>query len=167
VSSSRHTASSYGRINPITDPFLSWRDPYSSALGNLTRGSENIRVAWLWAMEQGQVERLAQSMEGLALFYWLRGRYEEAKAAPGPSTSRPGRTALVRLPEAGNVLTEPDGHRQPGARHSRKRRQLSPIRISSPLLSACCWTRCPLTKVPLTLSRSKITKTPCCRSMRA
>jgi hypothetical protein len=43
--------------------------------------SENIRAAWQWAVEQGQAERLAQSMEGLALFYWLRGRYKEGEAA--------------------------------------------------------------------------------------
>ena len=43
--------------------------------------SENIRAAWTWAVEQGQVERLDRAMEGLQHFYWQSGRYREGEAA--------------------------------------------------------------------------------------
>jgi tetratricopeptide (TPR) repeat protein len=43
--------------------------------------SENICAAWEWAVEHGQVGRLASSVGGLTLFYWLLGRYVEGEAA--------------------------------------------------------------------------------------
>jgi predicted ATPase len=52
-----------------------------AALANMDADSENIRAAWEWAVEHDQVERLAISVGGLALFYWLIGRYEEGEAA--------------------------------------------------------------------------------------
>jgi tetratricopeptide (TPR) repeat protein len=49
--------------------------------------SANIDAAWYWAVERAQIERLAQSMEGLAIFYWLRGRYKEGEAATQAAVS--------------------------------------------------------------------------------
>ena len=41
----------------------------------------NARAAWDWAVEQGQVARLDQAVEGLCLFYNRRGRLQEGEAA--------------------------------------------------------------------------------------
>jgi predicted ATPase/DNA-binding SARP family transcriptional activator len=51
------------------------------ALAEMDVELENARVAWDWAVTQGQVGRLKQAMEGLGLFYTRRGRYEEGEAA--------------------------------------------------------------------------------------
>jgi predicted ATPase/DNA-binding SARP family transcriptional activator len=50
-----------------------------AALAEVETDSENFRAAWNWAVAQGQVERLDQAMEGLAWFYWWRGRYPEGE----------------------------------------------------------------------------------------
>jgi tetratricopeptide (TPR) repeat protein len=42
---------------------------------------ENARAAWNWAAGRGQVERLAQAMDGLCDFYRHRGRYQEGEVA--------------------------------------------------------------------------------------
>jgi predicted ATPase/DNA-binding SARP family transcriptional activator len=52
-----------------------------AALAETEADNENARAAWNWAVEQGQVERLEQAMEGLCLFYTWRGRYQEGEAA--------------------------------------------------------------------------------------
>jgi predicted ATPase/tRNA A-37 threonylcarbamoyl transferase component Bud32 len=41
---------------------------------------ENARVAWNWTVEQGQVEKLDQAIDGLCHFYEWRGRYQEGEA---------------------------------------------------------------------------------------
>jgi DNA-binding SARP family transcriptional activator/predicted ATPase len=51
------------------------------ALVEMEADSENIRVAWTWAVEQAQVERLDRSMEGLQHFCWHSGRFREGEAA--------------------------------------------------------------------------------------
>jgi tetratricopeptide (TPR) repeat protein len=51
------------------------------ALSEMEADRDNIRAAWQWAVEHRQVERLAHSLGGLALFYWLLGRYGEGEAA--------------------------------------------------------------------------------------
>jgi predicted ATPase/DNA-binding SARP family transcriptional activator len=51
------------------------------ALAEMDVEIENARVAWGWAVTQGQVGRLERAMEGLGLFYTRRGRYEEGEAA--------------------------------------------------------------------------------------
>jgi DNA-binding SARP family transcriptional activator/predicted ATPase len=51
------------------------------ALSEMEADRENIRAAWQWAVEHGQVEGLAHSVGGLVLFHWLLGRYEEGEAA--------------------------------------------------------------------------------------
>ncbi|MBU1877557.1 MAG: tetratricopeptide repeat protein [Chloroflexi bacterium] len=43
--------------------------------------SENVRTAWDWAAAHAQIERLDQALEGVAKFYWSRGRYPEGEAA--------------------------------------------------------------------------------------
>jgi DNA-binding SARP family transcriptional activator/predicted ATPase len=52
-----------------------------TALSEMEAESENIRTAWECAIEGGQVEQLAQMMDGLQSFYWRRGRYQEGEAA--------------------------------------------------------------------------------------
>ena len=51
------------------------------ALAEMDVESENARAAWDWAVEQGQVERLDQALEGLYWFYQWRLRLQEAEAA--------------------------------------------------------------------------------------
>lgn len=52
-----------------------------AALAEIEADSENARAAWNWAVERGQVERLAQAIEGLCCFYDWRGRYQEGEVA--------------------------------------------------------------------------------------
>jgi predicted ATPase/DNA-binding SARP family transcriptional activator len=51
------------------------------ALAEIEADHENIWLAWNWAAEQGQVERLAQAIDGLALFHDWRGRFQEGEIA--------------------------------------------------------------------------------------
>jgi tetratricopeptide (TPR) repeat protein len=51
------------------------------ALAKMDLEIENARAAWNWAVEQGQVERLDQALEGLCRFYDLRGRWQEGETA--------------------------------------------------------------------------------------
>jgi tetratricopeptide (TPR) repeat protein len=41
----------------------------------------NVKAAWLWAAREGQVERLADALEGLGTYYELRYRYAEGITA--------------------------------------------------------------------------------------
>jgi predicted ATPase/DNA-binding SARP family transcriptional activator len=52
-----------------------------AALAEMDLEIENARAAWTWAVEQGQVERLDQALEGLCRFYDLCGRWQEGEAA--------------------------------------------------------------------------------------
>jgi DNA-binding SARP family transcriptional activator/predicted ATPase len=52
-----------------------------AALSEMELESKNIGAAWQWAVKQGQIGRMAQAMDGLALFYWLRRRHKEGEAA--------------------------------------------------------------------------------------
>ncbi|UCC62353.1 MAG: tetratricopeptide repeat protein, partial [Anaerolineae bacterium] len=52
-----------------------------TALAEIEADGENVRVAWNWAVEQGQVERLDQAIDGLCRFYEWRGRHQEGEAA--------------------------------------------------------------------------------------
>lgn len=49
-------------------------------LAKMDEEIRNADAAWAWAVEQGQWERLDQAVEGLGLFYQLRGRYAEGRA---------------------------------------------------------------------------------------
>src|SRR5262249_51696030 len=51
------------------------------ALAEIQAEHDNIRLAWNWAAEQGQVEQLSQAMDGLGFFYDWRGRYPEGESA--------------------------------------------------------------------------------------
>jgi predicted ATPase len=52
-----------------------------TALAELEADAENLRAAWDWAVQQGGVNRLAQALEALNLFYERRGRYQEGEFA--------------------------------------------------------------------------------------
>jgi DNA-binding SARP family transcriptional activator/predicted ATPase len=49
-------------------------------LAEIEADIENVRAAWHWAVERGQVERLDQAAGGLCHFYERRGRYHEGEA---------------------------------------------------------------------------------------
>jgi tetratricopeptide (TPR) repeat protein len=50
-------------------------------MAEFEKDSENIRAAWGWAVTQMKLERLAQSMDSLNHFYWLRGHYKDGEKA--------------------------------------------------------------------------------------
>jgi predicted ATPase/DNA-binding SARP family transcriptional activator len=52
-----------------------------AALAEIGMEGENARAAWDWATARGQVELLAQAVDGLCYFYKYRGRYEEGEVA--------------------------------------------------------------------------------------
>jgi DNA-binding SARP family transcriptional activator/predicted ATPase len=52
-----------------------------AAMAEMAIEHDNWRTAWEWAVERGKVERIERAVEGLARFYWRRGRYREAEAA--------------------------------------------------------------------------------------
>ncbi|HFD38890.1 MAG TPA: tetratricopeptide repeat protein [Anaerolineae bacterium] len=59
-----------------------------TALAEMELEIENARVAWLWAVEQGQVERLLRAIHGLGLFYEWQVRYRQGAEAFGPAIER-------------------------------------------------------------------------------
>jgi DNA-binding SARP family transcriptional activator/predicted ATPase/tetratricopeptide (TPR) repeat protein len=54
---------------------------HQMAVAEMEAESQNLHLAWDWAAEHGQVERLDQALEGLCLFHMQRGRYEEGETA--------------------------------------------------------------------------------------
>jgi len=52
-----------------------------AALGEIEADIENVRAAWSWAVQQGQVEYLARALDGLCHFYEWRGRWQDGEAA--------------------------------------------------------------------------------------
>lgn len=48
-----------------------------AALAEMEEEQENLRVAWEWAISQGQTELLHQMVDALCRFYDWRGRYQE------------------------------------------------------------------------------------------
>jgi DNA-binding SARP family transcriptional activator/predicted ATPase len=75
----RHCAYYTGRLQRWKPELLGSRQ--QAALSEMEAESENIRVAWTWAVDQAQVERLDRATEGLGHFYWQSGRYRQAEAA--------------------------------------------------------------------------------------
>jgi predicted ATPase/DNA-binding SARP family transcriptional activator len=51
------------------------------AMAEIEADRENIRVAWQWAAERGQIEQLGSMVESLGRFYNWRGRYREGETA--------------------------------------------------------------------------------------
>ncbi|MGD9028366.1 MAG: BTAD domain-containing putative transcriptional regulator, partial [Anaerolineae bacterium] len=80
-----------------------------AAMAEIEEDSENVRAAWNWAAEKEQIDRLDQAMEGLARFYWRRGRYQEGEAAFRAAVDR--LTAGVSPPSMAPDGGGPPGHR--------------------------------------------------------
>jgi predicted ATPase/DNA-binding SARP family transcriptional activator len=59
-----------------------------TALLEMETEIDNVRVAWDWATEQGQVEWLDQGLDGLCLFYGTRGRWKEGETASRMAADR-------------------------------------------------------------------------------
>jgi len=53
----------------------------AEAMAEMMAEAGNARVAWEWAVEQRDVARIGQAMDGLCRFYERRGRYREGEAA--------------------------------------------------------------------------------------
>jgi tetratricopeptide (TPR) repeat protein len=52
-----------------------------AALAEIDADVENVRAAWDWAVDRGQIKQLSDALEGLCLFYRWRVRYQEGEAA--------------------------------------------------------------------------------------
>jgi len=63
-----------------------------AALAEIEADADNARAAWNWAVERGQAEWLDQGMEGLCVFYELRGRYEQGFSACATVAARWAKT---------------------------------------------------------------------------
>ena len=50
------------------------------ALSEIDTDSENVRVAWQWAVSNQAIDLVAQAAEGLGFFYQSRERYQEGEA---------------------------------------------------------------------------------------
>jgi DNA-binding SARP family transcriptional activator/predicted ATPase len=73
-----------------------------AALAELGVDGENARAAWDWAVDRGQVERLAQALEGLCLFYEWQVQYRRGASACQLAAKRleplvPSSTDTLRL----------------------------------------------------------------------
>jgi predicted ATPase/DNA-binding SARP family transcriptional activator len=55
-------------------------DRQQTALAEIEADLENVRAAWNWAVERGQMARVEEAMDGLCLFHDLRVRYWEGEA---------------------------------------------------------------------------------------
>ncbi len=51
------------------------------ALESIGAEIRNVRVAWTWAVERGQIAGISQALESLFLFYDLQGWFQEGKQA--------------------------------------------------------------------------------------
>ncbi len=53
------------------------------ALDEIDREIENVRAGWNWAIEQGQADAVARSLESLYNFYQIQSRYQEGEETFG------------------------------------------------------------------------------------
>lgn len=75
----RH-AGFYARFLEQREPELQ-RGRQKQALAEIGEEIENVRVAWRWAADHGQVERIAQATACLSLFYDMRNWFHEGERA--------------------------------------------------------------------------------------
>lgn len=54
---------------------------YKQTLTNIAREIKNIRLAWQWAVEKGDIASFSASLEGLFYFYQTRSLFQEGEAA--------------------------------------------------------------------------------------
>ena len=89
----RHAAYYLGLLSGWEDDLHGPRQ--QEALAAIDTESDNIRTAWIWAVEQGQVERFGPVMDSLGNYCSWRGRYTDGEAA--------FRLAAERLAELGEA----------------------------------------------------------------
>ena len=104
------------------------------AMEEIDQEIDNARAAWLWAVDRGQVGRVAQGIDGLALYYTWRVRYDEGEAALRAAAHKleaaAGEDAGARrlwaraLALWGSFLIE-QGHKEPGAEAVRRALELA------------------------------------------
>lgn len=116
----RHTHAAYYATYLQEETRRLHGDTYQAVLVHLYMEADNLRQAWNFAVEQGELALLEQSLEGLFEFYLLTGAVLEGAAAFG--------RALECLPD---LEKSGDGLVQPGARFDQD--QLS--RLQSRLLA--------------------------------
>ncbi len=77
--SSRHCACFCNVAQTRGEELLGARQ--TEAIAELEQEADNLRVAWQWAVNQRDWERMAQAMDGLGFFYEWRGRLADGAAA--------------------------------------------------------------------------------------
>ena len=68
-----------------------------AAINEIEAEGENSRVAWRWAVAQGEIAKLDQAVNTLSMFYEWRGRYHD-----GEATCRTASEALC-VPDSGKA----------------------------------------------------------------
>jgi predicted ATPase/DNA-binding SARP family transcriptional activator len=88
-----------------------------TALTEMEVDIENARAAWDWAVEQGQIERFSQTVDGLCRFYTWRRRYQEGEAACRTAAEKlvatasgDGRQVWVKILTWQSVFSQALGH---------------------------------------------------------
>jgi len=65
------------------------------ALEILNDEVDNIRAAWEWVVDQGDISQMERVLEGLTCFYTLRGRFQEGETALGRAAEKLQRGKLA------------------------------------------------------------------------
>ncbi len=78
----------------------------AKALVEIGQEIENVRAAWQWAVGGRHIEAIGQCLEGLALFYTIRGWYQEGEAAFGQAAAALEPTSSSSELVFGNILAQ-------------------------------------------------------------
>jgi predicted ATPase/DNA-binding SARP family transcriptional activator len=62
-------------------PWVKGSERQQASLEEIEEEIGNVRSAWRWAVQRGDLEALDRAMEGLFTYYQIRGRYQEAEEA--------------------------------------------------------------------------------------
>lgn len=95
----RH-ADYFTRLVHRLEPHLRGRDALT-ALETMRLEVDNVRAAWVTAIDYRDTEALHRAMEGLTRFYSIRGWYQEGATAMGTAAD-----ILAALPYSDNAITE-------------------------------------------------------------
>jgi predicted ATPase len=69
-----------------------------AAAAEIHREIENIRAAWRWAVEQGQIELIGPALEGLFFFYEMRSWFREGAEVFAHAAARLARICVAAPP---------------------------------------------------------------------
>jgi tetratricopeptide (TPR) repeat protein len=113
------------------------RGPYQqAAFAEMDADIENVRAAWNWAVERGQVERLDQGIDGLVSFHMWRKRFPEVDALCHIAVQRLSEAETQPPADAADrpVLSAAEGPAQ-----SRTEVRVEGLRVLSKILAWQSW----------------------------